>query len=124
LLSLSGAARETIWWTRFFKAIDFDTEQNVTIGCDNLMAIRLMIKEGQKLDTKLRHVDIHRHWLRQEVQRGAIKLRYVKTEEMPADGMTKSLPSQKHELFIKQLGLVNIETKLGPNRQAGADPEN
>ena len=67
LLSLSLAVREMIWWTRFFRAIEFDTEQNMTIGCDNLQTIRLLTKEGQKLDSKLRHVDIHRHWLRQEV---------------------------------------------------------
>ena len=89
----------------------------MTIGCDNLQTIRLLTKEGQKLDSKLRHVDIHRHWLRQEVQRGSIQLKYVKTAEMPADGLTKSLPSQKHEIFIKQLGLVKIKSKLVLNRQ-------
>ena len=39
----------------------------MTISYNNLQTIRLLIKEGQKLDLKLRHVDIHRHWLRQEV---------------------------------------------------------
>ena len=27
---------------------------------------------------------------------------------MPADGLTKALPRQKHEKFVKQLGLVDI----------------
>jgi len=31
---------------------------------------------------------------------------------MPADGLTKALPRQKHEIFIKQLGLVDIATTL------------
>jgi hypothetical protein len=31
---------------------------------------------------------------------------------MPADGLTKLLPRQKHENFVKQLGLVDL-SKLG-----------
>jgi hypothetical protein len=42
----------------------------LTLYCDNQQTIRLLTQEGQKLDTKLRHIDIHQHWLRQEVQAG------------------------------------------------------
>jgi hypothetical protein len=31
---------------------------------------------------------------------------------MPADGLTKPLPRQKHQHFVQQLGLVDL-TKLG-----------
>jgi hypothetical protein len=31
---------------------------------------------------------------------------------MIADGMTKQLPRQKHEEFIKMLGLVNISKQI------------
>ena len=65
-----------------------------------------------KLDTKLRHVDIHQHWLRQEVQNGQINVSWVPTNEMPADGLTKHLPRQKHEAFLKQLNLVDITDRL------------
>jgi hypothetical protein len=61
LLSLSSAAREIIWWRRFFKAVCFDTQQDVKISCDNAQTIRILQKEAIKLDTKLRHVDIHQH---------------------------------------------------------------
>jgi len=36
LYALSQAARETIWWRRFFAAIKFNTQQPFTINCDNL----------------------------------------------------------------------------------------
>lgn len=65
-----------------------------------------------KFATKLRHVDIHRHWLRQEVQAKRLRITWVPTAEMPADGLTKALPRQKHEVFIKQLGLVDIRKQL------------
>jgi hypothetical protein len=31
---------------------------------------------------------------------------------MTADGLTKSLPYQKHEMFIHQLNLVDIEERI------------
>ena len=73
----------------------------------------LMKKGAPLLSTKLRHVDIHQHWLRQEVQASRIQIDWVPTHQMPADGLTKPLPQQRHEEFIWQLGLVDISHLLG-----------
>ena len=112
LLALSYATKETIWWQRFFKNIGFDPGHELTVHCDNLQTIRLLTKENQKLATKLRHIDIHQHWLRQEVQAGHIKVKWIPTTDMPADGFTKALPRQRHEKFIAQLNLVDIRMLL------------
>jgi Reverse transcriptase (RNA-dependent DNA polymerase) len=112
LLSLSYASKELIWWTRFFTAIHFDKPEEVSISCDNRQTIRVLQKDTPKLTTKLRHVDIHQHWLRQEVQDGHIKVYWKATADMPADmpadGLAKSLSRQKHAVFLKQLNLVDI----------------
>ena len=68
-----------------------------------------------KLNTKLRHVDIHQHWLCQEIQQGRIVIQLLSTAEMPADGLTKLLPAQRQALFVKQLNLVDISTRLSGN---------
>jgi hypothetical protein len=47
-------------------------------------------------------------WLRQEVDAGRITVKWKPTAEMPANGFTKLLPHQKHENFIKQLGMNDI----------------
>jgi hypothetical protein len=60
LLALSLTGKEFIWWTRFFENIQFDLEdEEPTIYCDNTQTIRLMTKETPKLQTALKHVDIH-----------------------------------------------------------------
>ena len=61
---------------------------------------------------KLRHVNIHQLWLRQAVQENRVKVAWIPTIEMPADGLTKQLPIQRHESFLKQLNLVDILKKL------------
>jgi len=76
--------------------------------CDNLQTVRILTKGGFKLDTKLKHVDIHQHWLRQEVEAGHIHIKWIPTAQMPADGLTKLLPPQRHETFVKQVGLVQL----------------
>ena len=59
LLALSTTAKDFIWWMRLFQNIQFDLEEEPTIYCDNLQTIRLLTKETPKLQTTLKHVDIH-----------------------------------------------------------------
>jgi transposase InsO family protein len=113
LLALSEAAKQLLWWLRFFEAIEFDPEQGpITIDCDNRQTVRAMIK-NEAIQTRLRHIDIHNHWLREKVQNKEINVRWVDTDSMPADGLTKPLSTEKHAAFVKQLGLVNISHKIG-----------
>ncbi|KAI0568176.1 hypothetical protein Alg130_12280 [Pyrenophora tritici-repentis] len=51
-------------------------------------------------------------WLRQEVEAGRIHVDWKPTAYMPADGLTKVLPRQKHAQFIKQLGLEDVSDRL------------
>ena len=112
LLALSRTAKEAFAWERFFDAISFDPGHDLSIACDNQQTIGLMVKGRTKLVTKLRHVDIHQHWLRQEVQNGRRSIHWVPTADMPADGLTKPLNRQNHERFVKQLGLTYVDSHL------------
>ena len=96
LLAISNAARETYWWKRFFKdvGLELDTPKP-TILCDNSQTVGLIEKEEPNLKTRLRHVDIHHHWVRQESQNNNIHVQWTPTSQMPADGLTKALVYQK-----------------------------
>jgi hypothetical protein len=71
-----------------------------------------MDMKAPKLVTKLEHIDVHQHWLRQEVQENQLQIEWIPTSEMPADDLTKALPRQKHKAFVRQLQLVDISTLL------------
>jgi hypothetical protein len=108
LLSLSEAGKQIQVWNRLFKAIGFNPQHQVHILCDNTQTVGLMTKDDPAPRSKLRHVDIMNHWLRQEVQNRRISVKWIPTGKMPADGLTKPLTREKHREFIKQLGMVNI----------------
>jgi hypothetical protein len=111
-LALSRAAQETYWWKRMFGAVDFEPDHNIYIACDNKQTVDSMNKEDIELKTKMKHVDIYNHWLRQEAQKGQINIKWVPTNEMPADGLTKLLPRQKHQDFKAMLNLRDIEHQI------------
>src|ERR1700712_248158 len=112
LLALSTLCMWLIWFKRFFDSIDLDLDQDLVAYCDNLQTVRLMIKNSPKLVTKLKHVDIHNHWVREQVERGIIKMEWISTADQAADGLTKALSDQKHKIFLKQLNVVDIREVL------------
>ena len=112
LLALSLAGSEMEEWCRFFKGLSLKLNQTPIIWCDNEQTVGIVTKEQDKLSTKLKHVDIHQNWVRQEVQQNRLHVKWRSTNQMPADGMTKILPRQKHNEFIKQLHLVDIRLKV------------
>ncbi|KAG9375837.1 hypothetical protein A1F94_013581 [Pyrenophora tritici-repentis] len=112
LIALSATGGEMEWWTRVFQHIKFDPEIQPTIYCDNEQTVGIVKKEDERLHTKLRHVDTHQMWVRQEVQEGRLCVEWCPIAEMPADGLTKSLVRQKHAEFVRQLGLENVRQLL------------
>ena len=82
------------------------------IYCDNVQTILLLTKSDAELNTKLRHVNIHYYWLCQEVQEGRIKIDWIPTSSIAADGLIKALLCQKHKAFIEQLNLVDVKERI------------
>lgn len=62
LLGVSHASREMMWWRRLFRDISFSGYGTPTIDCDNRQTVSAMIKD-EAIQTRLREVDIHNHWL-------------------------------------------------------------
>lgn len=108
LLALSHVGKEVQFMARIFKAIRFNPEQSLIIECDNQQAVRIVSAEAATMTTKLRHIDIHQFWLRQEAQQGKFVIQWVPTAEMMADGLTKPLNKQAHKAFLEMLNLKDV----------------
>jgi hypothetical protein len=103
LLGLSDAARSLQWWKRFLDRVSFKPSHTITLQCDNQQTITLLTTEHAKIDTKLRHVDIHGHWLRQEIREGRINIKWVPTARMVLQPIRKKRINPVHS--TKQLNL-------------------
>ena len=83
----------------------FDAEIDVTdIFCDNQSCIKMI--ENLPFHDKSKHIEVRYHFIRDMVQKGAIKLEYVPTKEKVADVFTKPLSHVKFEYFRDKLGVV------------------
>jgi hypothetical protein len=112
LLALSQTAKEAIFLSRLFKAMTLKLHEPLIIDCDNTQTLRLITEDAAKLITKLRHIDIHQHWLRQEYAERRVQFRWMSTKEMIADGLTKALQKQRFDAFVRMIGMVDIKERL------------
>ena len=77
------------------------------IFCDNHICIKMT--ENLVFHDKSKHIEIRYFYIRDMVQKGAIKLQYVGTDEQVADILTKPLSRMKFEYFHENLGVVQNE---------------
>ncbi|KAL2695409.1 hypothetical protein AAEP93_010038 [Penicillium crustosum] len=108
LLALAEAGKTVQWWRRVLNALGFEPDHPLSIMCDNQQTVDLLTKEGAAMHTKLRHVDINRCWMKQEVSAGRVYVDWVPTAAMPADGLTKALTKQKQGHFRELVGMRDV----------------
>jgi hypothetical protein len=74
------------------------------ILCDNQSCIEMT--ENPVFHDKSKHIEIRYHYIHDMMQRGALKLQYINTDEQVADMLTKALSRIKFEYFRDKLGIV------------------
>src|SRR5438034_7904558 len=127
LLALSVGSKELLALGRLIHQIQLKIPSDTThtITYDNVQTVRLVRNESPKVSTRLRHVDIQQHWLREAYQLGNLKLHWVPSHEMATDGLTKPLPPQKHSEWVQDvLNMRDISDKvaqLGPGKDREDD---
>jgi len=83
----------------------FDAKVDATdILCNDQSCIKMT--ENPVFHDKSKHIEIKYHFIRDMVQKGVVKLKYVPTEEQVANVLTKPLARVKFEYFQDKLGLV------------------
>jgi hypothetical protein len=95
---------EAIWLRKLLAGL-FDLEmREIAILCDNQRCIKMT--KNLVFHDRSKHIEIRYHFIRNMVQRGALKLQYISRDEQVADVMTKPLSHVKFEHFRDKLGIV------------------
>jgi len=86
---ISQCAKEAIWLRQLMSDVGFEQEKSTPCMCDNQGAIALVKNPTHHSRTK--HIDIKHHFIREKVESDVIEMKYVPTEHMIANVLTKAL---------------------------------
>nr|GEV63984.1 putative ribonuclease H-like domain-containing protein [Tanacetum cinerariifolium] len=107
-IAMSGCCAQILWMRSKLTDYGFDFNK-IPMYCDNRSAIALCCNNVQHSRSK--HIDIHHHFIRDQVERGAVELYFVTMDYQLADIFTKALPRQRFEFILRRLGMKSISPK-------------
>lgn len=97
---------QLIWMKQMLK--EYNVKQDVMIlYCDNLSAINIS-KNPIEL-RRIKHIDIHHHFIRDLVEDKIVTVKHVATEKQLADIFTKALDANQLEKLKGELGTCTFE---------------
>ena len=105
-LAMAHGICEGIWLRRVLKELKISDEEPMKMFCDNQSAIS--IAKNPVHHDRTKHVEIDRHFIKEKIDEGIIKILYVPTSLQTADILTKALPRKVFDDLSSKLGLINI----------------
>jgi hypothetical protein len=87
------------------REIGFDIS-NISIFMDSNGALDLA--RNAQFSQRTKHIDIKHHFIRDHMEKGDVLLRYLPTDDMTADILTKPLDKVKFGKFREQLGVCDF----------------
>ncbi|GJV38253.1 retrovirus-related pol polyprotein from transposon TNT 1-94 [Tanacetum coccineum] len=80
---------------------------HVPLYCDNKSVIALCCNNVQH--SRAKHIDIRHHFIREQVEKGVVKLYFIRTEYQLADIFTKALPRERFKFILPRLGMKSMK---------------
>ena len=95
-----------IWLRRMLRELAALTIGPMILLCDNKAAIE--IAKNPVHHDRTKHVEIDRHFIKEKIEEGIIKLTYIPTSQQTADILTKALPRNNFDRLNSKLGMIDI----------------
>lgn len=106
-VSTCESGKQARWMYSWYTEVDQSFDIPIIIHCDNDAAVTAT--RNTSGHSKLKHVDVKIHWIREAVKLGFIHIEPISTEENVADIFTKSLSRPKLEYLIKKMGMEYLD---------------
>ena len=103
-VALSETAREGIWLRELLKELECSQDGPTPLYVDNQSAIRLAY--NTELHQRTKHIEVRYHFIRERVELGDFEVVYRRTEEQPADCLTKALARPKLEVCLQLTNML------------------
>ena len=73
------------------------------IHCDNQSCVQMLV--NPEFHDKLKHIEIQYHFIRDMMQKVAVELQYIPTDDQTTYVLTEPLPRMKLKYFRGRLGV-------------------
>lgn len=104
--ALAQGMCEGLWMNIILDDLKVKVENLVQLHCDNKSAMSIAHNPIQHDRTK--HIEIDRHFIKDNLDRGFVITTHVHTELQIADIFTKGLPPRRFQDLVGKLGMVDI----------------
>lgn len=104
-MAAAYAIKEALWLRTLLLELGMEIG-TITINADNQSAIKLL--KNPVFSMRSKHIDVIYHFARERVTRKDVTFKYISTDKMVADALTKPLPSAKFSFCRAAMG---IDTK-------------
>lgn len=108
--SVAATAAELSWLTSVLGELGFPSSQKPVIYCDNVGATNLC--SNPIFHSHMKHVDLDYHFIREQVQNGALRVTHVSSTDQLADALSKALPRQRFQQLMIKIGLSSRRSIL------------
>ena len=78
-MDASLAAREVVWLRKLLAGLFGQIPEPTVIHCDNQSCVQMSV--NHVFHNKSKHIEIQYHFIHDMVQKGAIKLQYISTDD-------------------------------------------
>ncbi|GJS35441.1 hypothetical protein Tco_0533823 [Tanacetum coccineum] len=119
-ISMSGCCAQILWMRSQLTDYGF-AFNNIPQYYDNKSAIARCCNNVQHSRSK--HIDIHHHFIREQVENGVVELYFVTTDYQLADIFTKALPRERFEFLLLRLGMKSMTLKTLKHLQEEEDKQ-
>lgn len=103
-IALSEASRELIWVCSLLDELGYKPKEAPRLLCDNSAAV--ILSGDQVFHDRVKHLDIHYHWIREHVENGEIVVSQIATINNITNILTKALLEPAFMNLRKFLGMV------------------
>lgn len=101
-MAAAYAIKEALWLRTLLTELSMETG-TISINADSQSAIKLL--KNPVLSMRSKHIDVIYHFARERVARKDISFKYIPTDKMVADALTKPLPSAKFKFCCSAMGI-------------------
>ena len=96
---------EILWLRKLMGELDLRPIQPCRLFCDNKAAIS--ISENPVQHDRTKHVEMDRHFIKENIEAKIVEMPYVKSEDQLADILTKAVNSKSFQEVLGKLSIGN-----------------